>query len=66
MTRRKATREAGAKALSAGQCDKSASCRAAGAIVALAPSAREHVSSPEQTKKGTRLGELSSQAHYPD
>src|SRR6185437_10963776 len=36
-TRRKATRESGAKALSAGQRDGSASCRAAGAVVTLAP-----------------------------
>ena len=64
--RRKATREGGAKALSAGQCDESTSCRAAGTIVALAPSVRGHALSPEQTKKGARLGELSSQAHYPD
>ena len=35
--RRKATREGRAKALSAGQCDESASCRAAGAVVTLAP-----------------------------
>ena len=52
--RRKATREGGAKALSAGQCDESTSCRAAGAIVALAPSRRGHVSSTEQTKKKAR------------
>ena len=49
--RRKATREGKAKALSTGQCDESASCRAAGAIIALAPSARGHVLSPEQIKK---------------
>src|SRR6185503_9787369 len=35
--RRKATRNAGAKALRAGQRDESASCQAAGAAVALAP-----------------------------
>ena len=35
--RRKATRNAGAKALRAGQRDESASCQAAGAVVALAP-----------------------------
>src|SRR6185503_19198876 len=36
-THRKATREGRTKALSAGQCDESASCRAAGAVVTLAP-----------------------------
>ena len=35
--RRKATRNAGAKALRAGQRDGSTSCQAAGATVALAP-----------------------------
>ena len=35
--RRKATREGRAKALSVGQCDGSASYRAAGAVVTLAP-----------------------------
>ena len=49
--RRKATRT---KALNARQRDESASCRAAGAIVALAPSARRHVLSPEQTNKKAR------------
>ena len=49
--RRKATRESGAKALSAGQRDESASCRAVGAIVPLAPSAHGHVLSPEQKTK---------------
>ena len=44
MARRKATRNAGAKALRAGQRDESASCQAAGATVALAPlSARTHL-----------------------
>ena len=47
---RKATTEAGAKALSAGQHDESASCRAAGAIVALAP---QHVDTPCPQNKQT-------------
>ena len=59
MKQRKATREARAKALSAGQRDKSASCRAAGAIVALAPSASGHVLSPEQTNKKVCASKLS-------
>jgi hypothetical protein len=37
MARPKATRNAGAKALCAGQRDRSTSCQAAGATVALAP-----------------------------
>ena len=45
--RRKATRETGTKALSAGQRDESASCQAVGAIIALAHSARGYISSPE-------------------
>ena len=50
----KATREGRAKALSAGQRDESASCRAAGAIIALAPSAHGHALSLEQTNKKAR------------
>ena len=57
--RRKATREGGAEALSAVQRDESASCRAAGAIVALAPSVRGHVLSPEQTNKKARASKYS-------
>ena len=57
--RRKATRESGAKALSAGQRDESASCRAVGAIITLAPSARGHVLSPEQTNKKARASKYS-------
>ena len=51
--RRKATRNAGAKALSTGQCDESASCRAAGAVVTLAPPQRADTSCPlnKQTKR---------------
>ena len=41
------------------QHDESASCRAAGAIVALAPSARGHVLSPEQKNKKVRASKLS-------
>jgi len=52
--RRKATREGRANALSAGQCDESASCRAADAVVALAPSARGHVLSLKQTSEEAR------------
>ena len=66
--RRKATREGRAKALSAGQCDESASCRAAGAVVALAPSARGHILSFKQTNKqrGACLKVLPLRAYYPD
>jgi hypothetical protein len=56
---RKATRESGAKALSVGQRDESASYRAAGAIVALAPSAHGHVLSSEQTNKKARASKYS-------
>ena len=68
MARHKATREAGAKALSAGQRDESASCRAAGAIVTLAPlSARARlVPGTKKNKKGARLEVLPPRAHYPD
>jgi hypothetical protein len=44
--RRKATREGRAKALSAGQYDESASCRAAGAVVTLEPPQRADTSCP--------------------
>ena len=51
--RRKATRNAGAKALRAGQRDESASCQAAGATVALAPTQRADMSCHQnkQTKR---------------
>ena len=60
-TCRKATREAGAKALSAGQRDESASCRAAGAIVALAPPQHAGTSCPrnKQNKKKARASKYS-------
>ena len=61
--RRKATREGRAKALSAGQCDESASCRAAGAVVTLAPpSVRGHVLSLKQTNKEARASKYSPRA----
>ena len=51
--RRKATREGRAQALRAGQHDGSASCRAAGAAVTLAPPQRADTSCPlnKQTKR---------------
>ena len=51
--RRKATRNTGAKALGTGQCGESASCRAAGAVVTLAPPQRADMSCPlnKQTKR---------------
>ena len=55
----KATREGRAKALSAGQCDESASCRAAGAVVTLAPPVRGHVLSFKQTNKEVRASKYS-------
>ena len=65
--RHKATREGGAKALSAGQRDESASCRAAGAVVALAPlSARTRLVLEINKRRGTCLEVPSSQAHYSD
>jgi len=59
--RRKATREGRARALRAGQHDGSASCRAAGAAVTLAPppSARGHVLSFKQTNKEARASKYS-------
>ena len=50
---RKATRNAGAKALGTGQCGESASCRAAGAVVTLARPQRADTSCPlnKQTKR---------------
>ena len=59
MPRRKATRNAGAKALRAGQRDGSTSYQAAGATVALAPSARGHVLSFKQTNKEARASKYS-------
>ena len=54
--RRKTTRNAGAKALRAGQRDECASCQAAGAIVALAPlSAWTRFVLQTNKQKGTRL-----------
>ena len=58
--RRKATRNAGAKALRAGQRDESASYQASGATVALAPSAYEHDLSQEQTNKKARASKYST------
>ena len=67
MARRKATREAEANALSAGQRDKSASCRAAGAIVVLAPlSARTCLVLETNKQRGARLEVLPPRAYYPD
>ena len=54
--RRKATRNAGAKALRTGQHDGSTSCQAAGATVALAPlSAWTRFVLQTNKQKGTRL-----------
>ena len=65
--RRKATREGRAKALSAGQCDESASCRAAGVVVILAPlSAQTRLVLETNKQRGARLEVPSSQAHYSD
>ena len=64
--RRKATREAEAKALSAGQCDESTSCRAAGDIVALAPLSARTRLVPGTKKRGTRLEVHPPRAYYPD
>ena len=65
--RRKATREGRAKALSAGQCDESASCQAAGAVVTLAPlSTRTRLVPRTNKQKGARLEALPPRAHYPD
>ena len=56
----KATREGRAQALRVGQHDGSASCRAAGAAVTLAPpSARGHVLSFKQTNKEVRASKYS-------
>ena len=64
---RKATRNAGAKALRTGQLDESTSCQAAGATVALAPPVRGHVLSFKQTKqRGARLEVHPPRAYYPD
>ena len=65
--RRKATREGRAKALSAGQRDESASCRAAGAVVTLAPlSTRTRLVPGTNKQRGARLEALPPQAYYPD
>jgi len=54
--RRKAIRNAGAKALRTGQLDKSTSCQAAGATVALAPlSARTRLVLQTNKQRGARL-----------
>ena len=53
MAHRKANRESRAKALSAGQCDESASCRAVGAVVTLAPPQHADMSC-HQNKKTKR------------
>ena len=64
---RKATRNAGAKALRAGQRDESTSCQAAGANVALAPlSARTRLVLQINKQKGARLEVLPPRAYYPD
>ena len=63
----KATREGGAKALSAGQRDESASCQAAGAVVTLAPlSTRTRLVLQTNKQRGARLEVLPPWAHYPD
>ena len=67
MARRKAVRNAGAKALRTGQLDKSTSCHAAGATVALAPlSVRTRL--VLQTNKTKRRAPRSTppRAYYPD
>ena len=64
---RKATRNAGAKALRAGQRDESTSCQAAGATVALAPlSARTRLVLQTNKQRGARLEVLPPRAYYPD
>ena len=65
--RRKAVRNAGAKALRTGQLDKSTSCQAAGATVALAPlSAQTRLVHQTNKQRGARLEVLPPRAHYPD
>ena len=67
MARCMATKEAGAKALNTGQRDQSTSCRAAGAIIALAPlSARTRLVPGKNKQKGAHLEVLPAWAHYPD
>ena len=65
--RRQATREGRAKALSAGQCDGSASCQAADAVVTLAPlSMRTRLVLETNKQRGACLGVLPPRSHYPD
>ena len=65
--RRKATRNAGAKALRTGQLDESTSCQAAGAAVALAPlSARTRLFLETNKQRGARLDVHPPRAYYPD
>src|SRR6185437_2321049 len=65
--RRKAIRSAGAKALCTGQLDKSTSCQAAGATVALAPlSARTRLVLQTNKQRGARLQVHPPRAYYPD
>ena len=67
MARRKAVRNAGAKALRTGQLDKSTSCHAAGATVALAPlSARTRLVLQTNKQRGARLEVLPPWLHYTD
>src|SRR6185503_4244414 len=66
--RRKATGNARAKALSTGQCDESASCRVAGAVITLALPLSVWTRLVLQTNKqrDTRLEVLLPRAYYPD
>ena len=65
--RRKATRNAGAKALRTGQRDGSTSCQAAGATVTLAHlSVRARLVLQTNKQRGVRLEVLPPWAHYPD
>ena len=65
--RRKAIRNARAKALRTGQLDKSTSCHAAGATVALAPlSARTRLVLQTNKQRGARLEVHPPRAYYPD
>jgi len=65
--RRKATRNAGAKALRTGQHNGGTSCQAAGTTVALAPlSARTRLVLYTNKRRGARLEVLPPRAYYPD
>ena len=62
----KATREGRAQALSPGQRDENASCRVAGAIVALTPPQRTDTSCPSKQTKRRAPRSTHPWAYYPD